>query len=334
MINCVYCRCEVPSDVPREHIIPQSFGVFKPDLTLKCVCKECNHYFGSKLEWPMLIESIEGARRLEFGFKGVIGGIGTKGVMPVVAEGDDCKGARTAIRTNKDGKQETELLPQVGARRNASEPFQWCLERDLSVEFAQQFPKGSEFRILGGRTFNDVERLVQKLIAACPTFLYGGIINTPSDDGGQLMLEIEHQMTRVVARCLCKIAFNYMALTCGETFPLSKAFDNMRAFIRYDIGEETGRVFVKQKPIIAQEIVSGQRATDGHVLTVEGRPRDSTLEMQLALFNSIPYRIPMTREYIGHRFSKGHHFAIESRQVSELRTTYAGPNFDRSTMSW
>lgn len=334
MNNCIYCRSELPADVPREHVIPQNFGVFKPDLTLKCVCKQCNHYFGSKLEWPMLIESIEGARRLEFGFEGVIGGIGTKGVMPVVAEGDDCKGARTAIRTNKNGKQETELLPQVGVRRNASEPFQWRLERDLSVESFQQFPKGSEFRILGGRTFNDVERLVQKLVAVCPTFLYGGIINTPPDDSGQIILEIEHQMPRVVARCLCKIAFNYMALTCGETFPLSKAFDDMRAFIRYDIGEEIGRVFVKQKPIIAQEIVSGQRGTDGHILTVEGRPADSTLEIQLALFNSISYRFPMTHNYLGHKFAKGHHFSLETREVTEFKTTYAEANFDPKSIGW
>ena len=60
-------------------------------------------------------------------------------------------------------------------------------------------------------------------------------------------------------------------------------------FIRSDIGDEMGRVFVKQKPIIAQEILSGERGTDGHVLTIEGRPSDSrTIEVQLALFNSIP----------------------------------------------
>lgn len=191
---CIYCRSEMPAKVPREHVIPQSFGVFTPDLTLHCVCSVCNGYFGSKLEWPMLNQSIEGALRLQFGLKGVVGGVGAKGVTPTVAEGDDGKGARTAIRTNKDGKRETELLPQVGARRDASEPFQWCLERDLSVEFGQQFPKGSEFRIVGGRTFADVERLVQKLVAVCPTFLYGGTMKPPfNDDGGQIMLEVEYQ---------------------------------------------------------------------------------------------------------------------------------------------
>ena len=332
---CIYCRSELPAKVPREHVIPQSFGAFTPDLTLDCVCSVCNGYFGSKLEWPMLNQSIEGALRLQFGLKGVVGGVGTKGVTPTVAEGDDWKGARTAIRTNKDGKRETELLPQVGARRDASEPFQWCLERDLSVEFGRQFPKGSEFRIVGGRTFAEVERLVQKLVAVCPTFLYGGTMKPPfNDDGGQIMLEVEYQMSRVVARCLCKIAFNYMALTCGETFAISREFDYMREFIRNDVGAETGRLFVKQKPIIAQEIITGQRGTEGHVLTLEGRPSDRTLEVQLALFNSVPYKIPITREYIGHHYVRGHHFDLETREVTELEVRIAGPDFDPSKITW
>jgi hypothetical protein len=159
-------------------------------------------------------------------------------------------------------------------------------------------------------------------------------MNPPFSDDGKVMLNIEYQVSRVVARCLCKIGFNYVALTCGETFALSSEFNAMREFIRNDIGEDTLRVFVKGKPIIAQEIVTGQRGTDGHVLTVEGRPSDQTLEIQLALFNSIPYKIPMTRAYIGHLFAKGHHFSQETCEVSELQTVYAGADFDPSKITW
>jgi hypothetical protein len=125
---CIYCRSELPANVPREHVIPQSFGVFTPDLTLGCVCSACNRYFGSKLEWPMLNQSIEGALRLQFGLKGVVGGVGTKGVMPTVAEGDDWKGARTAIRTRNSPKSSKtrqqvlgRTLPQC-ARRSSAGP--------------------------------------------------------------------------------------------------------------------------------------------------------------------------------------------------------------------
>jgi hypothetical protein len=37
-------------------------------------------------------ESIEGARRLQFGLKGVVGGIGTKGVALTVGEGGSLEG--------------------------------------------------------------------------------------------------------------------------------------------------------------------------------------------------------------------------------------------------
>jgi hypothetical protein len=158
-------------------------------------------------------------------------------------------------------------------------------------------------------------------------------MNPPFSDDGKVMLHVETKVSRVVARCLCKIAFNYMALTCEETFAISSKFDEMREFIRNDAGDDKGRVFVKQKPIIAQEILSGQRGTDGHVLTVEGRPSDRTLEVQVALFNSIPYQIPMTRDYIGHRIAKGHHFSLESGEASELQVVFAGTTFDPSTIN-
>lgn len=246
--------------MPPEHVIPQSFGVFTPDLTLRCVCSDCNRYFGSKLEWPMRIESVEGALRLQFGLKGTVGGVGTKGIMPVVGEGEDWKGARTVIRTDGNGAKTTEVLPQVGARRNPSEPFEWILERDLNSEVVARYRNGSEFRIVGGKTVGDNERLVGKLKAVCPTFVHGGVMDPPVGDDGRFVLTLESQVGCVVGRCLCQIAFNYMALTCGETFVLSYEFDDMREFVRNDAGDDAGRVFVRQKPIIAKRDME-QRTT-------------------------------------------------------------------------
>jgi len=279
-------------------------------------------------------ESIEGARRLQFGLKGVVGGIGTKGIAPTVGEGDHWKGARTVIRTDENGVESTEVLPQVGPRLSPADQIEWVLEKDLTAEFAVRYPKRSEFKIVGGKSKADNERLLEKLKAVCPTFVYGGVMNPPFSGDGKVMLNVKYQVNRNVARCLCKIAFNYVAFIYGDTFVLSGEYDDMREFIRNDVGDEAGRVFVKHKPIIAQEILSGQRGTDGHVLTVEGRPKDTALEVQLALFNSIPYKIPMTKEYLGNPLAKGHHFSFESGEASELRTEYAGPDFDPSKITW
>ncbi len=330
--NCIYCRSELPSVVPAEHVIPQGFGTFKPDLTLNCVCSDCNGYFGSKLEWPMRNESIEGMLRLHFGLEGTVGGVRTRGVTPVIGEGEYWKGARTTVRTDKNGKERTDVLPQVGARRGPSDPFEWCLEQDLSVAFAERFPKGSEFRIVGGETPADLERLVQKLKEMCPTFVYGGEMNAPFAGDGRVMLHVEHQNSRTVVRCLCKIAFNYMALTCGQQFSLSQSFDELRSFIRNDSGEDESRAFVKHKPILAHEIVYGDRRTDGHILAIDCRPSDRVVEVQIALFNSFPYRIPMCTDYPGHRFMKAHHFDTQTWEVSEMRVAIAGPNFDPASL--
>jgi hypothetical protein len=334
MSNCIYCRREVPSDAPREHVIPQGFGVFKPDITLDCVCKNCNHYFGSKLEWRMRVESLEGMRRLQFGFTGAVGGIGANNVAPVIAEGQS-KGAQAIIRTDGNGKMRTEIPTQVGARRNPSEEFEWRLEKDLSVKWADSFPKGSEFQLIGGESPADSERLLRRWKEVCPTFVYGDTIDSPVDGNGMILLHAEHQNSSVVLRCLCKIAFNYMAYTCGQQFALSSLFDSLRSFIRHDSGDPgdaEGRVFVKNMPIIAQEIVNGQRVTDGHVLTIDCRPHDRVVEVQVALFNSFHYRIPMCRDYPGHRFTRGHHFDVNTREASEMKTAIAGPDFDPRTL--
>jgi hypothetical protein len=115
---------------------------------------------------------------------------------------------------------------------------------------------------------------------------------------------------------------------------LSEQFDDVRIFIRNDQGDQAARVFAKSKPIIAQEIITGEHRLYGHVLTVEGKPQDRTIEVQLALFNSIPYRIPMTHEYSGDPFAKGHYFSLVNGEASELRVTYVAPDFDPSTITW
>jgi hypothetical protein len=329
---CIYCRCELPRKVPPEHVIPQGFGVFTPDITLDCVCSSCNGYFGSKLEWPMRVESLEGMRRFQFGLgAGEVGSVGTRGVMPTVGEEGDWKGARVKLHKDKNGNSATGVLPQVGARRNSDDEIEWCLEKDLTEEWAAKYPKGSEFRIVGGEGPEDIKRVQEKLKKVCPTFVYKGELDRPYSGDGMVLIHAEHQNNRTVIRCFCKIAFNYMALICGEDFVLSSEFDDMRAFVRYDVGESTGRAFVKQKPIIAQEIISGERMTDGHVLGLEGRPKDRTIEAQVALFNSIPYRIPLG-DYLGHPFARGHFFCVNTWESSELRTAYAGPNFDPNSI--
>jgi hypothetical protein len=271
-------------------------------------------------------------RRLQFGFEGKVGGIKTKGVEPVIGEGYICAGARTALRTDAKGNTETIILPQVGGRRKKNDPFEWCLEQDLTVEWANEFPKGSEFHIIGGENDADSERLMKKWKSVCPSFQYGGQIEKPFGDDEKILIHLEHVTTPTTVRCLCKIAFNYMALIKGPDFALSPSFDSMRAFVRNDIGGSQGRTYIKPNAIIAQEIIKNERWTDGHVLTIEGRPKDGTVLAQVALFNSIPYQIPLCRHYTGEWFAKGKHFHTQDRTVSDLKVQIVEEEFDLSSI--
>jgi hypothetical protein len=142
----------------------------------------------------MRIETIEGARRLQFGLKGAVGSIGTKGVMPIVAEGNDWKGARAEIRTDEYGNRSTQVLPQIGAKRTSSDTWEWCPVHGLTIASVERYPKGSQFQIIGGRDEAENERLVEKLRKFCPAFVYGGKLMPPFSADGKVMLAIEHQL--------------------------------------------------------------------------------------------------------------------------------------------
>ena len=332
MSHCIYCRCDLPAVVPKEHVIPQLYGKFTPDLTLRCVCKECNHFFGSKLEWPMMRQSVEGMRRIQFGLKGQVGGIKTKGIEPVIGAGYICYGARVAIRSDDQGNKFTIILPQVGARRTKDEPFEWCIEQDLRPDWAAKFPKNTEFHVIGGENDADSQRLMKKWMSVCPTFKYAGQIEKPFKDDEKILIHAEHVTTPTTVRCLCKITFNYLALVKGPDFALLPSFDSIRAFVRYDLGGAEDRAYIKRNWIIAQELIRDERWTDGHVLTIEGRPKDGVVLAQVALFNSIPYQIPLCRDYTGEWFAKGYHFNIDNRKVSELQVQIVEEGFDPSSV--
>ena len=64
-MKCIYCLVDKEANcfIKVEHVIPQSFGLFKNNLTLKCVCDVCNQFFGDNLEMIMGRDSFEGLFR-------------------------------------------------------------------------------------------------------------------------------------------------------------------------------------------------------------------------------------------------------------------------------
>src|SRR5712692_8469180 len=69
MPTCLYCRFTGKGKFPKEHVIPQSFGSFQHNLTLGCVCDDCNNYFGKHLELEFARESAESIARFRHGLR-------------------------------------------------------------------------------------------------------------------------------------------------------------------------------------------------------------------------------------------------------------------------
>lgn len=67
--RCIYCpETKADGDFNREHLIPQSFGLFEEsNLVLRCVCKACNTYFGSALDEKLACDSAEAMDRVAVG---------------------------------------------------------------------------------------------------------------------------------------------------------------------------------------------------------------------------------------------------------------------------
>jgi hypothetical protein len=319
--QCIYCRTPLTNSEPPEHVIPQGFGKFKRNLTLFCVCEKCNRFFGNTLEWPMRNKSAEGVLRFSYGLgQGQIGNIGTTGIEFKIAESADWLGARVVLKVRANGTSYIDLLPQIGARRNPSEEWTWYLERDINAAFVAKYPKGSEFRIVAGS--NDHSRLLNRLIRFCPTFQHGGTLTPPFGTDGRFGIKFMNEFDAVVRRCLAKIAFNYLSLVTSESLVLQSEFDPVRAFIRLGIEPPKGIVYISPRPILAEERLTGEQVTDGHLITMEALPDQGRIEVRLSLFNSLKYRILLSESYHGIWFAKGHHFDIQSRECTELASTH------------
>jgi len=262
---------------------------------------------------------LEGVLRLQYGLgRGEIGSIGTDGVEFRVAESPDWKGARVVLRVNKQGNPYIDALPQVGARCTPSEDFTWCLEKDLTPEWAASYPRGSEFRIVGLET--EYPRLERRLLQVCPTFQKHGTMAPPMGTDGKVGVKFIHEFSSSVRKFLAKIAFNYMAWAVGPEFALRPEFDAARAFVRYGTEPSNEIVRLRRKPILCEELLTGIKITNGHVVTLNTNPDQDRVEGQLALFNALQYTIVLAAAYSGLWLApKGHHFDIHSRQIRELR---------------
>src|SRR6266496_453632 len=101
--TCIYCVESKPATAftKAEHVLPQSFGRFKGNLTLRgVVCDDCNHFFGSTIELYLARDTPDGLNRYLIGGKDPeeFKSLGKNSSLVTRADSGPLKGALVAQR--------------------------------------------------------------------------------------------------------------------------------------------------------------------------------------------------------------------------------------------
>ncbi|MCX5804328.1 MAG: hypothetical protein NTU69_12510 [Proteobacteria bacterium] len=326
MMKCIYCLEDKPETSYRktEHVIPQSFGVFKNNFTLnQVVCDDCNKYFGDNLEIDLARDTYEGHSRFEFNVKkpNDYKSYGKNSRIIIrVAEGP-LKGTYAYREYSPDSNEIVpKPIPQVGFKKLDSDEYEYYLLDEIPDK---EYLEKNNFDLKHTQAIKafgiDVNQLEQKLSERGISFKLGGEV-VPPDKSQDLLCEVEGTIDRKIFCAIAKIGFNYLAYWQGSDFMLNESFDITRRFIRYGEKPAYPLVRVLEKAILADENDKIRRL--GHLVTVNWADDGVSIVSQVSLFNWITYSISLSRGYSGKRkdIKKGHFFNTNSKEILELET--------------
>jgi hypothetical protein len=321
--KCIYCLRELDrrSYTKAEHVLPQSFGTFEQNFTLReIVCDDCNHYFGNNLEIFLARDTYEGQLRFTHGVKD---GSDFKElarstrVAIKYAEGEYA-GRYVARRYSKEKDAiEVTPLPQVGFLLSGDRYEYFLL--DNIPPLAKLQVKGFD----GNRPRSihalavDLEELRRLLAERGIGFRFTDS-DLPTDRPDSILCEFEGTIDHVIRRAIAKIGFNYLAYFQGAAFLQRPEFDMARRYIRYGALPDYQMMSIDEVAILEGEPLEGLRVL-GHVITTVWTSVHSVL-VQVTLFNWLTYRISLTKEFNGPRpeIRRGHIFDPANRRIHEL----------------
>lgn len=323
-IECIYCRNKRPASnyTKAEHVLPQSFGKFKNNLTLiRLVCDTCNQFLGDSVELALARDTLEGQSRVDFGVKKAedFKAPGRRSRIRIkIAEGE-FKGT-FAFRdySETDGSVTLQPVPQVGFRYRESSEYEYFPLDEL--------PDKSQ---LDGRNFNlhqpksirglgvEAEELSKRLAEIGIPFRHAGDV-VSSDESISLLCEVQGSIDYIVKRGTAKIAFNYLACWEGGDFVRQPAFDPIRKFVRYGELAPYPLVQINQKPILTDEV--GQKRRVGHLVTIGYASDGGSIVAQVSLFNWLTYSVSLARGYGGERreITRGSFFNLANEEILGL----------------
>jgi hypothetical protein len=327
--KCIYCLRDLDrsSYTKSEHVLPQSFGTFEQNFTLrKTVCDDCNLYFGNKLEIFLARDTYEGQLRFIHGVRGASDFkelARSSRVAVKYAEGIYA-GRYVSRRYSKEkGTIEVTPLPQVGFLLADGSYEYFLLDQipSLAALEGKGF-SGERPRSIHGLGI-DPQALVEMLADRGIPFRVTenhSLIDGPDS----ILCEFEGTIDHVIRRAIAKISFNYLAYWQNPGFMQRREFDMVRRYIRYGEMPDYQMMAIDEVAILRGEPVEGLRAL-GHIVTTAWTFAPSVLA-EVSLFNWLTYRISLTKEFDGPRqeIRRGHIFDVANRKIHELGSAPKG----------
>jgi hypothetical protein len=325
-VICIYClEDQIQSFFTKvEHVVPQSFGRFKNNLTLhNFVCDGCNKYFGDNLEIALGRDTYEGRLRFDYGLMqpSKFKSLGKKSRLTVRIHEGEFKGAY-AYREYSEEQQQIILkpVPQVGFRKLMDSEIEYYLLDQIPT--TQHFDQNGydldqpgSIRILPS---TEVESIKAVLLEKGFTFKSHKDVN-PDESEPSLLCKIEGVIDESITRAVAKIAFNYLAYWQGPGFMLEADFNPTREFIRYGVKPQYPLIKIRQEAILCDEAVSGKRRS-GHLLTVDWAADKRSIVAQVSLLNWLTYSVSLARDFSGeHRvIQRGDFFDPYNQRILQL----------------
>jgi hypothetical protein len=324
--KCIYCQAKRSKESFKrtEHVLPQSFGMFRHNLTLHgVVCDLCNQYFGDNLELPLARDTFEGQLRFKHGVKNPeqFKSAGRKSRIVVRSIEGDFAGCYMCQEYVEEMRVIAWILiPQVGFLLAPDNKYEYFLLDDIPTK-AELDNRGYQARhprsIVGLKVGS--EEITELLRVKGFSFRYMGPV-VSNEQLDTIVCNVTGTIDHVIFRAIAKIAFNYLAYWEGTDFVQHPDFHKAREYIRWGHVPVDALIRSDETAILQDDPREGPR-TLGHLITVGPALYGRSILAQVSLFNWRRYLVHLARDFTGPRLrhGRGHLFNVADRHILTLK---------------